>query len=263
VKFLSLLIVTGKSWILMKNNQLKIWQLMIIIAALIGILLGGISILRQVMEDFPSKPTQSPPLLQSMKQTAVADTPIPTVTSTVVPTRTPAPTATLRPTLTPSPTPIIVITGIHALGRLETAQYTLRDIVEMKDAPDNILERFSQDKLLLIAEGEVVAGFDLAMIEEGDIVVIYDTVLLILPEPEILYTRIDNDRTYVYERETGLFRRPDPDLETAARRLAERQIRDWAVERGILEDAEEFGLLYLENFLYTLGFNKVRIEIRQ
>ncbi|MDF1515148.1 MAG: DUF4230 domain-containing protein, partial [Anaerolineae bacterium] len=144
-----------------------------------------------------------------------------------------------------------------------TAQYTLRDIVQMEDAPDNILEQLSVDKLLLIAEGEVVAGFDLARVTEDDIVAIHDTVLLFLPSPEILYTRIDNEGTYVFERETGLFRRPDPDLETAARRLAEQQIRDWALERGILEDAEEFGVFYMENFLHALGFNKIRIEIQR
>jgi hypothetical protein len=199
-----------------------------------------------------------------MKQTAIVETHTPAATPTSSPSPTPEPTATHtpRPTWTPSPTPIAVITGIQAFGRLETAQYTLRDIVEMKDAPDNMFDRFTQDKLLLIAEGEVVAGFDLTRIGEDDITAIRDTVLLILPEPEILYSRIDNERTYVYERETGLFRKPDPDLETEARRLAERQIRDWALERGILDDAEEFGLFYLENFLYSLGFKKIRIEIR-
>ena len=250
-----------------KIRELQIWQLIIIVAALIGLLLGGISLIKQGISAFEPKPTESPPLLQSMKQTAVVDTPTPTLTPTTRPSQTPThtstPTRTPRPSLTPSPTPIIVITGIHAFGRLETAQYTLRDIVEMKDAPSNILEHFSQDRLLLIAEGEVVAGFDLTKIEDDDIVAYHDSVLLWLPEPEILYTRIDNENTFVYERETGLFRRPDPDLETTARRLAEQQIHDWALERGILEDAEEFGVLYLENFLHSLGFNKVGIEIRR
>ena len=248
-----------------KLRELHLWQLIIIIAALVGILLGGISLLRQGLSNISPKPTDSPPLLQSAKHTPVNETPSPTATPTIPPTQTPTPTATPtpRPTWTPSPTPIAVITGIHAFGRLETAQYTLRDIVELEDAPSNVIERFSQDKLLLIAEGEVVAGFDLTKIGEDDIIAIRDTVLLLLPEPEILYSRIDNERTYVYERETGLFRQADPDLETEARRLAEQQIRDWALERGILDDAEEFGFFYLENFLHSLGFNKIRIEIRR
>lgn len=248
----------------MKLRELPLWQLIIIVAAVVGILLGGFSMVRQGSRPVDPQLTETPAMLLSEKETPVLDTPTPTVQPlTPTPTSSPTATPTPKPTWTPSPTPIAVITGIHAFGRLETAQYTLRDIVEMEDAPSNVLEHLSGDKLLLIAEGEVVAGFDLTKVKEGDIIVIRDTVLLLLPEPEILYSRIDNEGTYVYERETGLFRRPDPDLETAARRLAEQQIRAWALERGILDDAEEFGMFYLENFLHSLGFNKIRIQIRQ
>jgi hypothetical protein len=253
----------------MKLRELRVWQLIIIISAVIGLSLGGVGLLKRGLDEFSSTPTQAPPLLQSHQQTPAGNptqsTPTPSPTQTAVPTSTPTPTETPtpRPTWTPSPTPIAVITGIHAFGRLETARYTLRDIVELKDAPSNLIEQLSEDKLLLVAEGEVVAGFDLTKITESDIIAIHDTVLLLLPEPEILYSRIDNEHTYVYERETGLFRRPDPDLETAARRLAEQQIRDWALERGILQDAEEFGFFFLENFLRSLGFQKVRVQIRR
>ncbi len=248
----------------MKIRELSLWQFIILIAATVGLILGGVSLIKIYSEPNEIHPEQVMPTTLFEKPTQFPLTPTPTVIA-LSPTPTPIPSATptLQPTWTPSPTPIAVITGIYAFGRLETAQYTLRDIVEMEDAPSNVLEALSQDKLLLIAEGEVVAGFDLTKVQDRDIVVIRDTVLLFLPEPEILYSRIDNERTYVYERETGLFRRPDPDLETAARRLAEQQIRNWALERGILIDAEEFGRFYLENFLRSLGFNKIRIEIRQ
>jgi len=58
-------------------------------------------------------------------------------------------------------------------------------------------------------------------------------------------------------------RRPDPDLETEARRIAEAHIADWALERGILEKSEQNGKLYLENFLLSLGFENVQIQIRE
>ena len=116
--------------------------------------------------------------------------------------------------------------------------------------------------IICIAEGEVVAGFDLAKVTEDDIFVVGTTVLLMLPPPEILYSRIDNEKTFVYERETGLLRRPDEHLETEARRLAERHLISWALERGILEQAEETGVFYMENFLWSLGFTRVRVEVR-
>jgi len=156
-----------------------------------------------------------------------------------------------------------VITGIHAFGRLETAQYMMQTLVQLEDEPGNFLERISGDKLLLVAEGEVVAGFDLTQVREGDIVVQGISVTLMLPPPEILYSRVDNDRTYVYERETGLLRRPDPDLETQARRMAEQELIRWALDRDILAEAEEFGVFYLENFLRSLGFTKIEIAVRE
>jgi len=239
-----------------------LWQIIAIALVGISVILGVIGAVLLQREPHPAAippPTDVPP-----SPTRIPPTPRPTVTPTATPTALPTPTPTPTPTstLTPTPTPIAVITGVNAFGRLETVQFMMRDIVELEDEPANLFEQFSRDKLLLIAEGEVVAGFDLTKVTEDDIVVIGTTVLLLLPPPEILYSRIDNERTFVYERETGLLRRPDAHLETEARRLAERHLTSWALERGILEQAEETGVFYMENFLWSLGFTRVRVEVR-
>ncbi len=138
----------------------------------------------------------------------------------------------------------------------------MQTVVDIEREPNNTLEKFlGTEQLLLIAEGEVVAGFDLRKVKANDIVVQGATVSLTLPPPEILYSRIDNEQTYVYERKTGLLRRPDPNLETEARRLAETRLVDWALEREILPQAEELGRFFLENFLQSLGFTEVTIEV--
>ena len=238
-----------------------LWQIVLLSVISVGVLVGlvgGTTMARSGARSLAGGAPSPTALLATASPTRT-----PTPTPSPTPTATPTPTQTPMPSPTPTATPIAVITGINAFGRLETTQYTMRDIIEIKDEPSNLLERLSEDKLLLIAEGEVVAGFDLTKVKEGDITVIGTTVLLFLPPPEILYSRIDNERTFVYERETGLLRRPDPDLETEARRLAEKQIVDWALERGILSKAEETGTFYLGNFLRSLGFTKVRIEVRQ
>ncbi len=242
-----------------------VWQLgalvIVVVCLTLGIV-GAVTLLQQASAA-KNAPTPTAPLpTPTRAQPTLPPTPTPTPTVTPPPTRTPSPTPTPLPTSTPTPTPIAVITGINAFGRLESVQYTMRDIVRIEDEPSGLLERLSRDRLMLIAEGEVVAGFDLAKVTEDDIVVIGATVLIFLPPPEILYSRIDNEKTFVYERETGILRRPDPDLETAARRLAEKQLVSWALERDILDKAEETGVIYLENFLRSLGFTQVRIEVR-
>jgi hypothetical protein len=60
------------------------------------------------------------------------------------------------------------------------------------------------DKLLLVARGEVIAGVDLSQLKPSDVSVHGDAVAVRLPQPQILTTRIDNDKTRVYSRITGL-----------------------------------------------------------
>jgi hypothetical protein len=191
----------------------------------------------------------------------------PTRTYTPSPTRTPRPTATptRTPTATPTPTPTprVIITEVRALGRLESSSYLLQTVIDLEREPTNVWERvLGTDKLLLVASGEVVAGFDLARIEPRDIVVSGQRVSIVLPPPEILYSKVDNDRTYVYERATGLFRAPDPRIESEARQLAERSMVERALEGEILERAEQNGRIYLEAFLRSLGFEEVELQIR-
>jgi len=241
-----------------------VWQIALLVIVVVSLTLGvvgGVTLLQQASAPVTPTPTALPPTrTPALPTSRPTRTPTPTATST--PTVTPSPTATPLPTSTPTPTPIAVITGINAFGRLETVQYTMRDIVRIEDEPSGLLERLSRDRLMLIAEGEVVAGFDLTKVTEDDIVVLGTRVLIFLPPPEILYTRIDNAGTYVYERATGILRRPDPDLETTARRLAEAQLTSWALERDILDQAEDIGILYMENFLRSLGFTQVTVEVR-
>lgn len=203
----------------------------------------------------PAPAAQPPPI--------VTNTPTATVTPKPTVTETPTPTTTFTPTPTPTPTPIVVITHVKKLGRLETTEFAMRTVVDVENDPSNLWEQiFGSDQLLLLAEGEVVAGFDLAQIEEKDIQVNGKRVVINLPAPDILYSRIDNERTQVYERNTGLLLKPDPTLESRARKLAEDSLRDWALERGIIEKATTAGRQQLEGLLRSLGFTEVIINVK-
>lgn len=198
-----------------------------------------------------------PPRIVTNTPTATA-IPLPTSTNT------PLPTATFTPTPTPSPTPIVVITHVKELGRLETTEYAMRTIIDLANEPGNFWERIvGSDQLMLVAEGEVVAGFDLGKVTEEDITVDGSNVTIILPAPEILYSRIDNERTQVYERRTGLFVPPDITLEGRARQLAEEALVEWATERGIHQKAEDAGRTQIESLLRALGFTDITIIVRE
>jgi hypothetical protein len=106
-----------------------------------------------------------------------------------------------------------------------------------------------------------VAGFDLAKMQPENIMVRGDRVTMVLPPPEILYSRVDNEETFVYERKSGLFRKPDPRLEGEARRLAERAMVERALKGQILAHAQANGRQQVEALLRSLGFTDIVILV--
>ncbi len=81
-----------------------------------------------------------------------------------------------------------------------------------------------------------------------------------LPEPEIFVVAIDNQQSYIYDRETGLFTQGEVDLETEACRVAEIEIENSALEDGILDLAAQNGESILDRLFRDLGFPEVIFE---
>ena len=155
-----------------------------------------------------------------------------------------------------------VVSQIHKLQRLETVVFGMDKIVVGERESKYLPKFLAGDRLLLVVFGEVTAGIDLGRVQMSDVEVDPEgpTIRLTLPAPEIFSTRLDNERTRVYSRETGLFSRVDPDLETDVRREAERQVRQAAVEGGILDTAKGNARSTLTSFLQGLGFAQVTVD---
>jgi len=153
-----------------------------------------------------------------------------------------------------------VVEKIRQLSRLETVEYSLDKIVEGERQSAYLPNFLAGDKLLLVAHGEVIAGIDLGQFKAGDVQVNGDTVHVRLPAAQILTTRIDNGRTRVYSRTTGLLVPTDPNLESEVRQTAEQQIAQAALEDGILEKARQNARTSVTALLYGLGFRTVDVE---
>jgi uncharacterized protein YggE len=80
-----------------------------------------------------------------------------------------------------------------------------------------------------------------------------------LPEPEIFIATLDNQKSYVYDRETGVLTHGDINLEATARQAAEEEIKKAAIEDGILEQARQNAEAFMQQFLGTLGYDQVVI----
>ena len=150
-----------------------------------------------------------------------------------------------------------VVRQIQKLQRLETVSYTMDKIIS--GGHDNpLLPKFLvSDRLLLMVHGEVIAGVDLGKLQASDVAVSNRNISVHLPKAEILVTRLDNEKTRVYSRDTGLFSSPDPNLETQVRQEAERQLQQAALQDGILKSADENARNSVQSILKGLGFEQI------
>lgn len=153
-----------------------------------------------------------------------------------------------------------VVDKIRQLSRLETVDYSMDKIVGGERQNAYLPDFLVGDKLLLVAHGEVIAGVDLGQLKAGDVYVKGDAVKVLLPPPELLTTRIDNGRTRIYSRTTGLFANADPNLESEVRLTAEQQITQAALSDGILDKAKQNAHTSVTALLYGLGFHTVDVQ---
>jgi len=165
----------------------------------------------------------------------------------------------LNPTPTVLPDPVTIIHDVRTLARLETVQYTVEKVVTAETGQGALGALFG-DKLLFVAHGTVLAGVDLRKLAPDDLQVRAGVLYVTLPPAEVFITALDNEKSYVYDRDTGLLTKGDVNLETAARREAEKAIEQAAIEDGILEIARQNAESYLERLFRALGYPDVIFE---
>ena len=107
----------------------------------------------------------------------------------------------------------------------------------------------------------MIAGIDLSKLQEKDINIQERNISIRLPAAEILVVSIDNTKTKIYDRRTGILTKGDKNLEAEARMEAEKSIRQAACEGGILDEATENARRQLNALFRTLSFEQITITI--
>jgi len=162
----------------------------------------------------------------------------------------------MNPTPTVIPDPITIIHDIHSLARLETIQYTIEKVITAETGQGTLGFLFG-DRLLFVAHGIVIAGIDMEKIGPENLQLEGEILYVTLPSAEIFIATLDNEKSYVYDRETGALTQGDQNLETTARQVAEQEINKAAIEDGILDLAQQNAENYLEKFFNALGYDNV------
>ena len=152
----------------------------------------------------------------------------------------------LIPGATPAPQFIsgdAIVQEIRKISRLETTTYTIERVIEAKQSDPAWPDWLRGDRLLLIANGTIVAGVDMEQLQPSDVVIGADgkSVTVTLPPVQIFNrdTILNNAKTRVYDRQQGLLAPPNTNLESEARRQAEGQLLQAACEDGIMQRATD------------------------
>ena len=159
----------------------------------------------------------------------------------------------LNPTPTIIADPVTYINEVRALARLETIQYSVEKVVTGETGGGTFQSLFG-DKILFVGHGTVIAGIDMSKLNPEDMRFENGVLTVRLPPAEIFIAALNNEKSYVYERDTGIITRPDINLETLVRQKAEEEILKGALEDGILEQAQINAEAYLLKFFAALGY---------
>lgn len=159
----------------------------------------------------------------------------------------------LNPTPTIIPDPVTYITEIRALARLETIQYSVEKVITGQMG-GGTFEALFGEKILFVGHGIVIAGIDMGKLGPEQMHYDGNVLYVTLPPAEVFIATLDNEKSYVYDRQTGVLTKPDPNLETLVRQSAEQEILKAAMEDGILNQAQINAEAFLIKFFAALGF---------
>lgn len=133
----------------------------------------------------------------------------------------------------------VVVTQVKQLNQLVTVRYRIQRVIGLTEPKVPL----GEESILLMVEGEALAGVDLSGLTSRD--VSYSgkrSVTITLPPAKLFNTFLDEKRTKVWDRHITWWT-PwvpyDPDLEHKARLQALDDLRNAALEMGILDQAQK------------------------
>ena len=157
-----------------------------------------------------------------------------------------------------------VVEKVQQLNRLETVVYSLDTVVEADDTNPMLPDALAGDKLLMIVHGQTIAGIDMSKLSPDSVQITEGaqgrTIRLTLPPSQVFTTTLDEQKSRVYARDTGLFVKADPTLETQVRQKAQSQLQQAALSDGILDAATKNAKATVTAMLEGLGFEHVDIR---
>jgi hypothetical protein len=151
-----------------------------------------------------------------------------------------------------------MVQKISSMGKLELVKYEMKDIIDQREIhlilPDS--------RVLFLAVGEVTACIDLTKVKKSDITQTKDSVVVYLPRPEICYTKLDHEKSKVYDIRGVMFEDGAKDMVEDVYKLAEKRILDNANQMNVLGLARQNAQLIFKPLLESISGKTVVLNFR-
>jgi hypothetical protein len=158
-----------------------------------------------------------------------------------------------------------ILMSVRELARLETNELHMEKVVDLTDKQSRLFGLIdTTDAILLVAAGDVTVGVDLTKLGEGDLVIDRETgtARIMLPPPEVLSVRLDEEHTFVYRRTTALLARRNEQLDSSARKEAVRAIEEASHDPAVMEKARKQAERQLKDLFEKFGVTQVTLGWR-
>lgn len=143
---------------------------------------------------------------------------------------------------------------VQTISELTTTRYNYAEVITgQRDMPAWLSSVYG-DSVAMVVVGTIEAGIDVSQITAEDIVfdATTQTLTVTLPAPVLQSCFLDENQSYVVQRNTAVFGDTLDTLEQTVRQSALSYYREQALEEGILVDAEADVAASLEDLLSIL-----------
>ncbi len=154
-----------------------------------------------------------------------------------------------------------IVQQLRARNEWVTFSYQADQLIEASREGNFLQNLLFGDRILLQARGEVAGGVDMSQLKDSDIVINGTSITMNLPPARVIYTRLDNDQTRIYDRTRGWLSKGDVNLESSARVYAEQSILQSACDAGILDRAATTAKTNVSDLLQAAGFTDITVTV--
>lgn len=154
----------------------------------------------------------------------------------------------------------VMVEKITSMGKLELVKYSMKDVLEKKQVHTILPD----ERVLFVAVGEVTACIDLTKVRKQDISrdSLGNSVTVMLPQPEICYTKLDHQRSKVYDVSGVILPSTTKTMVEDIYKLAEQRLLDNAREMKITDKARENAQLIFKPLLEGVSGKTVILKFK-